>query len=252
MLTSHAEPGSLGTTRVDSAAAIAEVLDRAAHRARTGRAAPARTARGSQAALWDTIARLRGHARREILSIDDTTFLVANGVPDVIRRRGPATLISALRRGVTVRQVTSRAGLLADRELGAIVHRAGGQARVVGQIPGKLSILDRKVALLPVDTTVLADGFQIVRDPDAVAELVALHRVLWRAGAPADGEVMDLPAHLAVILPALAEGEPDEVVSRRLGLSPRTYSRRVAELMTLLGARNRFQAGLEAGRRGWL
>ena len=91
-----------------------------------------------------------------------------------------------------------------------------------------------------------------VRDPDAVAELVALHRVLWRDGAPADGEVMDLPAHLAVILPALAEGEPDEVVSRRLGLSPRTYSRRVAELMTLLGARNRFQAGLEAGRRGWL
>ncbi len=35
-------------------------------------------------------------------------------------------------------------------------------------------------------------------------------------------------------------------------MSPRTYSRRIAGLMTLLGARNRFQAGAEAARRGWL
>lgn len=230
---------------------ITEALDRSDHRVRSGLASPRRTVRGSQSQLWDTITQLRGQARREILSIDDTTYLTAHEVPESIQQRGPASLRSAVRRGLAVRQVTSRAGLLADGDLQAIVYRAGGQARVIPRVPAKLSILDRRIALLPVDATVLADGFQIIRDPDAVTALVAVHRDLWRAGAPPE-DGPDLPAHLAVILPALAGGEPDDVASRRLRLSPRTYSRRVAELLSFLGARNRFQAGLEAARRGWL
>lgn len=38
----------------------------------------------------------------------------------------------------------------------------------------------------------------------------------------------------------------DEAASRRLGVSLRTYRRRVAALMAALGARSRFQAGLRA------
>ncbi len=152
---------------------LAELLDRSAHRAGSGSAPPVRTVQGSRSEPWDTISRLRAQARREILSIDDTTYLLAAGAPESIRRRGPATLRSALRRGVAVRQVTSWSGLLADRELGAIVYRDGGQARVTGRVPLKLSVLDRRVALLPVDTTVLADGFRVIRDPGVVAALVA-------------------------------------------------------------------------------
>ena len=43
-----------------------------------------------------------------------------------------------------------------------------------------------------------------------------------------------------------------EQVARTLGLSLRTVRRRVAALMTELGADSRFQAGVEAARRGWL
>jgi hypothetical protein len=220
---------------------------------RLATAPPAEVVRGSPSSLWDAITRLRAQATREILSLDDTSYLLEHDVPDPIQRRGPATLRAALKRGAQVRQITSRAGMLADSELGAIVYRSGGEARVIATVPLKMSILDRRVALLPLDSTVLAHGFQIVRDPKIVAALVALHRHLWDQGADPQGLVRDQPPpHLAAILPALASGAPDEVAAARIGLSARTYSRRVAELLKLLGVSNRFQAGAEAIRRGWL
>ncbi|GAA3430833.1 helix-turn-helix transcriptional regulator [Kutzneria kofuensis] len=44
----------------------------------------------------------------------------------------------------------------------------------------------------------------------------------------------------------LGSGLTDEASARKLGLSLRTYRRRVAELMELLEADSRFQAGLRA------
>ncbi|NUS74417.1 MAG: hypothetical protein HOQ05_13615 [Corynebacteriales bacterium] len=61
-----------------------------------------------------------------------------------------------------------------------------------------------------------------------------------------------LPLHLQPIVQALASGATDEAASARLGLSPRTFSRRVAELLRLLEVESRFQAGLAASRRGWI
>ena len=42
------------------------------------------------------------------------------------------------------------------------------------------------------------------------------------------------------------------MIARKLGISLRTVRRRMAELMSDLGADTRFQAGVEAVRRGWL
>jgi DNA-binding NarL/FixJ family response regulator len=46
----------------------------------------------------------------------------------------------------------------------------------------------------------------------------------------------------------LADGYTDEATARRLGVSIRTVRRNTAELMTLLGARSRFQAGIYAAQ----
>jgi DNA-binding NarL/FixJ family response regulator len=48
------------------------------------------------------------------------------------------------------------------------------------------------------------------------------------------------------VLEVLASGCKDETAARTLGLGVRTYRRRVAELMTALGAESRFQAGVRA------
>lgn len=44
-------------------------------------------------------------------------------------------------------------------------------------------------------------------------------------------------------LAALVEGDTDEVAARKLGLTRRTFRRRVKDAMDRLGARSRFQAG---------
>jgi len=55
-----------------------------------------------------------------------------------------------------------------------------------------------------------------------------------------------------LLLGQLAGGAKDEQIARALGLSVRTVRRRVAELLEELGADSRFQAGVEAVRRGWI
>jgi DNA-binding CsgD family transcriptional regulator len=60
------------------------------------------------------------------------------------------------------------------------------------------------------------------------------------------------PTHLLSILEELLTGDTDVTMSRRLNMSPRTFSRRVAELLEYLGVSTRFQAGMEIAARGWI
>jgi DNA-binding NarL/FixJ family response regulator len=53
-----------------------------------------------------------------------------------------------------------------------------------------------------------------------------------------------------VVLELLQLGMKDETIARQLGVSLRTVRRRIAALMDDLGVDTRFQAGLEAARRG--
>ncbi|MFN2588379.1 MAG: helix-turn-helix transcriptional regulator [Actinomycetota bacterium] len=49
----------------------------------------------------------------------------------------------------------------------------------------------------------------------------------------------------------LVTGMTDEMAARRLGLSRRTFRRRLKALMDKLGARSRFQAGYMLAGTGW-
>jgi len=46
-------------------------------------------------------------------------------------------------------------------------------------------------------------------------------------------------------------GQTDVTASRRLNMSPRTFSRRVAELLDYLGVETRFQGGVKIALMGW-
>jgi DNA-binding NarL/FixJ family response regulator len=54
------------------------------------------------------------------------------------------------------------------------------------------------------------------------------------------------------VLELMMLGAKDESIARQLGVSLRTVRRRIADLMDELGAATRFQAGMEAARRGLL
>lgn len=54
------------------------------------------------------------------------------------------------------------------------------------------------------------------------------------------------------LLDLLSSGRTDEAAARSMGVGLRTYRRRVAELMSALGATSRFQAGTRAREAGLL
>ncbi len=58
-----------------------------------------------------------------------------------------------------------------------------------------------------------------------------------------------IPDYLRPVLGQLLSGATDKAASHRLNMSARTFSRRVAELLDVLGVQTRFQAGFEIARR---
>jgi len=54
------------------------------------------------------------------------------------------------------------------------------------------------------------------------------------------------------LLDMIQQGLTDDRIGRKMGISIRTVRRIMADLMGKLNARSRFQAGVEAARRGWI
>lgn len=84
----------------------------------------------------------------------------------------------------------------------------------------------------------------------AISLLAKTFDTVWDRGAGLDDE--GPPEDLREVLAQLATGATDRLAQRNANLSPRTFSRKVAELMQLLGASSRFQAGAHAAHRGWI
>lgn len=159
-----------------------------------------------------------------------------------------------LRRGVVIRQVTA-AGPLPSSQ---VPERPRAEFRSVAEIPFKLLAFDRKVALLPLqpELRTLHLGAVVIRDPAVVGALLASFRAVWQNASPTTPSPAmpthdALPAHLHLVVESLLAGQVDATAARRLGISARTYSRRVAELLGLLGVHSRTQVGAAAAARGW-
>jgi Mn-dependent DtxR family transcriptional regulator len=127
----------------------------------------------------------------------------------------------------------------------------GEQSRLHPKLPMKLAIADRSVALLPLMLDDMVENALVVRKCALLDALVVLFELLWEQSSPVvPGPVAEQPD--VGLLTLLAAGAKDETIARQLGISPRTVTRRVAELLDQLGARTRFHAGVLAARNGWL
>ncbi|MEV4425935.1 helix-turn-helix transcriptional regulator [Streptomyces sp. NPDC049602] len=139
------------------------------------------------------------------------------------------------------------------RELLTHLADAGVEIRISPAPPAHEAIvIDRRLAVLAGPRSAAGEPrtYSVVQEPDVVAGVRALFETAWetatdlatyrRAPLPRLGEAE------RAVLRSLAAGHTDETASRLLGVSLRTYRRRVAALMTALDARSRFQAGLRA------
>lgn len=164
----------------------------------------------------------------------------------------------ALRRGVAIRAVC-RDSFRNDADTLAYAHwltERGGRLRTVPAVPVQMILVDRRVAVVPLDPSEPREGALEVHSPGIVAALHALFEQIWMAGiqfgeeAPVDNNGCT-PTERTV-LGMIAAGDTDEAAARRLGVSLRTVRRIMANLMERLDAVSRFQAGVNAAKRGWL
>jgi DNA-binding CsgD family transcriptional regulator len=134
---------------------------------------------------------------------------------------------------------------------------AGGQVRTTAMLPLRLLICDRKIAIVPLNPERSEVGAAILRGDGPVAAMCVLFDQIWQSASPFGDprtvrEQDPAPTEQElVIVHLLAQGDTDEIISRKLGISPRTAGRLASELMTKLGAKSRFQAGIRAAERGW-
>ncbi|SEG97953.1 regulatory protein, luxR family [Nonomuraea solani] len=205
-----------------------------------------------QAAVVQRFTQLQQTATEELLVLDRPPYAQDPSQQNVDE-------IERLDQGVLVRGIYDVTALEIPGKLRLAQEAAaaGEQARVSPEVPMKLAIADRKWAILPLgtDASAHADSAVIVHSSTLLDALVTLFEVLWRSSLPlparsADG-VSDGGLPDPELFTLLAAGLKDESVARQLGVSLRTVHRRVSEVMDLLGARTRFQAGLLAARRGW-
>jgi DNA-binding CsgD family transcriptional regulator/Mn-dependent DtxR family transcriptional regulator len=199
------------------------------------------------------LAELYARAEHEVCCFD---------CPPYLAPRTPQFDLQAdlLRRGVAYRTVYATAALEPEEDLANVrqMTELGEQARVLPALSLKLMLIDGKVAMLPLTSSDAAPGYSavVVRHSAVTDALRALFELLWQQATP-----LGLPAPAVGGVPGkgerelvglLAAGMKDEAVARHLGVSLRTLQRRVSDLQDRLGSGSRFQAGVQAARRGWV
>jgi DNA-binding GntR family transcriptional regulator/DNA-binding CsgD family transcriptional regulator len=199
---------------------------------------------GDALARW--FVTLQQEARHEVLTLDRPPYALTTSNP---------VEAAAMTRGVTYRAVYAPEalewpGVLDDiREL--VKH--GEQARVLPGLRVKVAIADRKLALIPLSLDLTRVRAAIIRPSALLDAMVDYWELCWRQALPLDAPAEDpLGEEDRQMLTLLISGLKDDAIARQLGWSVRTMRRRMSRLHELLGASNRFQAGVIATRRGWL
>ncbi|MEU8539401.1 helix-turn-helix transcriptional regulator [Streptomyces sp. NPDC048717] len=136
--------------------------------------------------------------------------------------------------------------------------RLGVEVRIAPVIPMNMVIADEQFALVPLRPEAPREGAILARGPLLVRSFLHLYEYCWHAATPfgvtgtPDRGGDGLSEQQRAALRMLASGMKDEKIARGLGVSLRTVSRILSDLMQELGASTRFEAGVRAVRMGWI
>ncbi len=177
--------------------------------------------------------------------------------PDT-HRAGKSANQRALERGVTIRGIYQDS-FRNDPDTLAYVRwltELGGQTRSAPTLPMMMVIVDRQIALLPLDPANSGRGAVELRATGVVMAVYTLFEQIWSVATPfGESQRVDdngLTPQEIQLIQILSEGATDEAAGRRLGLSLRTVRRMMAQIMERLEAQSRFQAGVAAAQRNWI
>lgn len=131
----------------------------------------------------------------------------------------------------------------------------GGRIRTVPSLPNRMIICDQRIAIVAADPDDTAAGAVVLQTAGVVSSLYALFESVWQSAKPMNATALPADAHRLSpqqmeVLRLLSLGHTDEAVGARLGVSARTARRIATKVMNHLGARSRFQTGVQAVARG--
>lgn len=121
---------------------------------------------------------------------------------------------------------------------------AGAEHRILPALPAKMVIIDRAVVMTPIDPEDPLKGVWQITAKPLVRALVEMYQRLWGQAAEPVRWPAGLSARERAVVTLLAEGCTDQTVAEQLGLSRRTITYTVADLMDKYGARSRFHLAL--------
>ncbi len=161
-----------------------------------------------------------------------------------------------LDRGVTYRTVYDRTALDVPGKLAGIweAFKAGEECRVATDVPLKMFIADRRMALAPLREATDLDGAIVLHASSLLDALISLFESVWARAIPLPDRDRPTAGRMPLtdlqrsLLDLLNAGLTDEAIARHLGLGYRTVQRRISELMDLFGAKTRFQLGVQTVR----
>ena len=212
-------------------------------------------------AVAQRFAQLQRGASEEVLALVKAEVAVVSAEENVDEE-------VALARGVTYRVVLERAAFEKPGFLDEVAEsvRAGERVRVTDDLPLRLVVADRSLALLPLAPTAAdsGGGALLVHPSGLLDALLHLFDLVWSSahevtpasgggqpgGGPTRAEPIDDVDARMLTLPLA--GLTDQAIGGQLGMSLRTVQRRVSALMERAHVVSRFQLGHEAARRGWV
>lgn len=185
---------------------------------------------------------------------------------ELLARAAQDHAVLELAPGVEMRMVLDTSLLEEPWAMDRLQHAdaQGHATRVANGIPFGVVICDDESVLVEISShDPEGYGSLALRREPARRAVIQLFERIWSLATPygptrrklaASGEepVAPLDDRDTRVLALLAVGASDKVIARQIGVSVRTVERRVRYLMEHLSVATRFQAGVQAARRGWV
>ncbi|MYY03384.1 MULTISPECIES: LuxR C-terminal-related transcriptional regulator [unclassified Streptomyces] len=152
-------------------------------------------------------------------------------------------------RGVTLRHIYQHPARYSPAIKAYLQEVPAGhiQVRTIEQTVERLFVFDRTVAFIPASAD--RDVALEIRHPALVRYLIQVYEVLWAQAKPLSAPLQATAPHTSVttaqlsVARLLAEGNADQIVARKLGISVRTCRTHISKLMQTLGATSRTHLG---------
>ncbi|MGW4736481.1 helix-turn-helix domain-containing protein [Streptomyces shenzhenensis] len=196
------------------------------------------------------------------LAASDEVCALVTGNPMVVSGAENDAEEQAAGRGVRYRVVIERAVLTMPNGITELTAALGRdeQVRVVDEVPTKLVLADRSLAMVPLTSHSAEPAALVVHASGLLEVLSGLFESVWHRALPlrlgAQGVCEQRPdgpdGTDLEVLSLLLAGLTDASVAKQLDLGLRTVQRRVKRLMELTGVTTRLQLGWHAYERRWV